>query len=403
MNKKTKKNEKASSKSLLSISSKKDIGHTPSSSGIPSNSTNQNNNINNNQINSNLNINNNIHENEIKTNKINELESPSNSPIITKKSSLNVTPNRLFLRRNTVVIQRKNTLFLKKKNTTLTQDEFESFHKSYLNDHYDGITDGEKIMELLKRENETKRKIVRINALNLFEIIKETDKGPLELIEQISVSLFSLIIKKSLNKLQTELISNQLLLNICNSNEFQEIKLLVAELQAVDLKTIIKYPDFNTCFWLNIYNFLTIFTIILKREVPLTFYEWYRLIKNTYFKIGGFIFSLYEIECVVLKNTKVAKEVYGEIIHFKADDVRNNFIILSDYKYLPFCISIPCVSSPNLQIYFPNSLQKQILRNAIEYFNNRITIDMENYLIKVPELLTWIEENFIDKLDTFQE
>ena len=83
--------------------------------------------------------------------------------------------------------------------------------------------------------------------------------------------------------------------------------------------------------------------------------------------------------------------------------MRNNFIILSDYKYLPFCISIPCVSSPNLQIYFPNSLQKQILRNAIEYFNNRITIDMENYLIKVPELLTWIEENFIDKLDTFQE
>ena len=407
MNKKQKKNEKTSSKSLLSISSKKDIGHTPSSSGIPSNTTNQNNNINNNPINSNLqsnlNINNNIHENEIKTNKINEIESPLNSPSITKRSSINVTPKRLFLRRNTVVIQRKNTMLLKKKNTTLTQDDFESFQKSFLNDHYDGITDGEKIMELLKKENETKRKIVRINALNLFEIIKETDKGPLELIEQISVSLFSLIIKKSLNKLQTELISNQLLLNICNSNEFQEIKLLVAELQAVDLKNIIKVPDFNTCFWLNIYNFLTIFTIILKREVPLTFYEWYRLIKNTYFKIGGFFFSLYEIECVILKNVKVAKEVYGEIINFKSDDMRNNLIIQSDYKYLPFCICIPSISSPNLQIYFPNSLQKQILRNAIEYFNNRITIDMDNYLIKIPELLTWIEENFIDKLDTFQE
>jgi hypothetical protein len=137
--------------------------------------------------------------------------------------------------------------------------------------------------------------------------------------------------------------------------------------------------------------------------VPLTFYEWYRLIKNTYFKIGGFIFSLYEIECVVLKNTKVAKEVYGEIIHFKADDVRNNFIILSDYKYLPFCISIPCVSSPYLQIYFPNTLQKQILRNTIEFFNHRISVDMEKYLIKLPELLIWIEENFIDNLESFQE
>ena len=83
--------------------------------------------------------------------------------------------------------------------------------------------------------------------------------------------------------------------------------------------------------------------------------------------------------------------------------VYENRPIKNDYKYLPFCISIPCVSSPYLQIYFPNTLQKQILRNSIEYFNNRISVDMEKYLIKLPELLIWIEENFIDNLESFQE
>ena len=54
-----------------------------------------------------------------------------------------------------------------------------------------------------------------------------------------------------------------------------DIKDLVAELQKVNL-TKLKDIKSKTCFWLNIYNFLTIFGIIYKKEVLLNYYEWYR-------------------------------------------------------------------------------------------------------------------------------
>ena len=240
---------------------------------------------------------------------------------------------------------------------------------------------------------------LKINILNLYKKYKKTLKDPLQLIEEIAVHIYLFILKKSLHKIQPEIITPKLLQNLQNSVEFQPIKDLVAELQVIDLKYLLKISNLHqTTFWLNIFNFLMIFAVIYRKENLLTYYEWHKLKKNSYFNIGGLNFSLYEIETTILRNNYMSKKLFSEIIDFPKGDSRNKFKLDNIIKYLNFAISEPSTSSFKLQIYFPQTIEKQILKNAIDYFNSRIIVDDKNILVKIPEYLSWVDDNFLKNL-----
>ena len=240
---------------------------------------------------------------------------------------------------------------------------------------------------------------LKINILNLYKKYKKTSKDPLQLIEEIAVHIYLFILKKSLHKIQPEIITPKLLQNLQNSVEFQPIKNLVAELQVIDLKYLLKISDdHKTTFWLNIFNFLMIFAVIYRKENLLTYYEWHKLKKNSFFNIGGLNFSLYEIETNILRNNYMSKKLFSEIIDFSKGDSRNKFKLDNIIKYLNFAISEPMTSSFKLQIYFPKTIEKQILKNAIDYFNSRIVVDDKNILVKIPEYLSWVDDNFLKNL-----
>ena len=244
---------------------------------------------------------------------------------------------------------------------------------------------------------------LKINILNLYKKYKKTSKDPLQIIEEIAVHIYLFILKKSLHKIQPEIITPKLLQNLQNSTEFQPIKDLVAELQVIDLKYLLKISDeHKTTFWLNIFNFLMIFAVIYRKETLLTYYEWHKLKKNSYFNIGGINFSLYEIETNILRNNYMSKKLFSEIIDFPKGDSRNKFKIDNIIKYINFAISEPMTSSFKLQIYFPQTIEKQILKNAIDYFNSRIIVDGKNILVKIPEYLSWVDDNFLGNLNYYK-
>ena len=244
---------------------------------------------------------------------------------------------------------------------------------------------------------------LKINILNLYKKYKRTNKDPLQIIEEIAVHIYLFILKKSLHKIQPEIITSKLLQNLQNSAEFQPIKDLVAELQVIDLKYLLKISDeHKTTFWLNIFNFLMIFAVIYRKETFLTYYEWHKLKKNSYFNLGGINFSLYEIETNILRNNYMSKKLFSEIIDFPKGDSRNKFKLDNIIKYINFAISEPMTSSFKLQIYFPLTIEKQILKNAIDYFNSRIIVDGKNILVKIPEYLSWIDDNFLGNLNYYK-
>ena len=245
---------------------------------------------------------------------------------------------------------------------------------------------------------------LKINILNLYKKYKKTNKDPLQLIEEIAVHIYLFILKKSLHKIQPEIITPKLLINLQNSPEFQPIKDLVAELQVIDLKYLLKISDeHKTTFWLNIFNFLMIFAVIFRKENLLTYYEWHKLKKNAYFNLGGINFSLYEIETNILRNNYMSKKLFSEIIDFPKGDSRNKFKLDNIIKYMNFAISEPMTSSFKLQIYFPQTIEKQILKNAIDYFNSRIIVDGKNILVKIPEYLSWVDDNFLGNLNYYKD
>ena len=245
---------------------------------------------------------------------------------------------------------------------------------------------------------------LKINILNLYKKYKKTNKDPLQLIEEIAVHIYLFILKKSLHKIQPEIITPKLLISLQNSPEFQPIKDLVAELQVIDLKYLLKISDeHKTTFWLNIFNFLMVFAVIYRKENLLTYYEWHKLKKNAYFNLGGINFSLYEIETTILRNNYMSKKLFSEIIDFPKGDSRNKFKLDNTIKYMNFAISEPMTSSFKLQIYFPQTIKKQILKNAIDYFNSRIVVDGKNILVKIPEYLSWADDNFLGNLNYYKE
>ena len=318
--------------------------------------------------------------------------------IRTFKSTKNITLQDFIRCSDTAHRLSKNDISLSNKavlqfKITLLQDEKNNLNISLVNN-------------FLKRQNTDKEgnNQLKINVLNLYKKYKKTTKDPLQLIEEIAVHIYLFILKKSLHKIQPEIITPKLLLSLQNSVEFQPIKDLVAELQVIDLKYLLKISDeHKTTFWLNVFNFLMVFAVIYRKENLLTYYEWHKLKKNSYFNIGNINFSLYEIETNILRNNYMSKKLFSEIIDFPKGDSRNKFKIDSMIKYMNFAISEPMTSSFKLQIYFPQTIEKQILKNAIDYFNSRIIVDGKNILVKIPEYLSWVDDNFLGNLNYYKE
>ena len=244
---------------------------------------------------------------------------------------------------------------------------------------------------------------LKMNILNMYKKYKKTAKDPSQIVEEIGILMCLFILQKSLHKLQPEVITSKFLSTLNNSEEFKKIKDVVAELQVIDLKYLLNVKDnHKTSFWLNILNFLVIFAIIYRKENILTNYEWHKLKKNSYFNIGGFNFSLQEIEMNIIGNKNKSKTFYEEMTSFPRGDSRNKFKIDNPVKYVNFGIYEPMNFSFKLQIYFPQTIENQILKNAIDYCSSKIIFDGNNILVKIPEYILWVDDNFLKNLDFYK-
>lgn len=251
-------------------------------------------------------------------------------------------------------------------------------------------------------KTDSKDKIITNNIINNYSKIYKTDKDPLTLAEDIGIKILSFISKNSLDKFKPGMITSKFLADLHNTPQFAEIKLFVALLQRINLNKIYSNKC-KFCFWLNIFNFLVIFSIIYKKEVLTNYYEWYRFLKNSYYNIGGYEISLYEIQNCILTQGKYSQNMYGEEVKFSETDPKSNLYIDSFEKYMIYGISLPTKSSVSLQIYFPSTLSNSLKMNAIEFFAKNINVDLDHNILEVPEYIMWIDPNFPERLDSYKE
>ena len=292
--------------------------------------------------------------------------------------------------------------FSRKYNKLSTKSIYQ--YKNFMNlDHNFLSTSLYYLLSLRKNSENEGNNPLKMNILNMYKKYKRTMKDPSQIVEEIGILINLFIVQKSLHKLQPEVITPKFLSNLSNTEEFKKIKDIVAELQVIDLKYLLNVKDnHKTSFWLNILNFLVIFAVIYKKENILTNYEWHKLKKNSYFNIGGFNFSLQEIEMNIIGNNNKLKTFYEEMTSFPRGDSRNKFKIDNVVKYINFGIFEPMTYSFSLQIYFPQTIENQIMKNAIDYFSSKIIFDGKKIVVKIPEYLLWVDEHFLNNLELYK-
>ena len=279
--------------------------------------------------------------------------------MITKKmSELNDTPlkssPKTFRRRSTISLKRMGSVKL--------------------------TADGEKIIQYL--QGSSSKSVIRINVINSSSHhLSPSVKDALFLIESISLEILKLVVKYKLHNQSMITVSSYI--SIINTPEFTSVKNLISELALIQLGEKLS-NNLLISFWLNAYNFLTIFSLIFKREIPLTYYDWLRFQRGSLFNIAGELISLFDIENSIL---------LGEI--------ESKFLIDEMNKYLRYGISIPSKSSPKLQIYFPNTINNQLKQNTVNYFSREVLL--QNGSLKVNEYITLCDEDFFKNISSYTD
>ena len=232
-----------------------------------------------------------------------------------------------------------------------------------------------------------------INDLNL-------NVDPMEISEKICTELYSFLISVKIENFNEKNCDINFLKDLAHSETFDELKDLILSLKNISIDNLALVPKNYYCFWLNIYNFLTIFSIIYKCEIISNSYEWYRFLKNSYFTIGNIEISLYEIESNILRDKIIVDKIYGNVFESEPLKLPN---INKFNSIINFGISLPTVSAPSIRMYFPMNFLESLKLNASLFFSNNLKIDMQNNTIEIPEYATWIDPNFINDMNKYNE
>ena len=258
------------------------------------------------------------------------------------------------------------------------------------------------------------QKINSWNVVNLANIPLLTDNSigdgmsiksinlkldPMLVSEQICIKLYLYLSKVKIENFDEKNDNTDIFVDLAHSNEIREIKDLILNLKNISLENLSKSPIHYYCFWLNMYNFLTVFSIIFKCEGFSNFYEWNRFIKNSYFTIGNIELSLLEIETYILRDKSISDKIYG----IKRYDSQLDLPKIEKYDNLiNFGISMATLSSPSIRIYYPTNFDESLKFNMSEFFYRTIRINLDKNEIKIPEYITWIEPNFIENINKYK-
>ena len=234
---------------------------------------------------------------------------------------------------------------------------------------------------------------INLNKINL-------NIDPLATSEQICTKLYLFLSSAKIENYNEKNFDLNFFKNLAHSVEFNEIKELILNLKNISIENLSESPRNYYCFWLNIYNFLTLFTVIYKCEIISNYYEWYRFLKNSYFTIGNVEISLYEIENFILRDKFILDNIYGKGIN----NTQLNLPKIPKFeRIINFGISLPTLSSPSIRMYFPTNFVESLKFNALEFFNRCLGIDFDNKIIQIPEYINWIDSSFIENINNYKD
>jgi len=179
------------------------------------------------------------------------------------------------------------------------------------------------------------------------------------------------------------------------SAKYAEFKNLVCNLDGVDLCVLSNAA--RKAFLINIYNSLVIQALIegqLSRFPGGTISRLYLYAKAAY-TIGGYPFSLNEIENGLLRVNRLSAVPYTSL-PFGDEDPRRNYMLTECDPRIHFALNCGAKSCPPIAVY---SSEEQELNNQLQtatqgFLESNVRVDKESGKIFLSKLFQWYRQDF---------
>jgi hypothetical protein len=212
--------------------------------------------------------------------------------------------------------------------------------------------------------------------------------NPVKLLMEIGENLFQIFQKIQ----ETEISFGEINSNDEIKNDFLLIKTKVEKLQIVNLAKLEKQKE-KYSFWLNAFNFLTLYALMFTNYKPVTLDNWKLFLSNCRFNIGRYEITLLEIQNKVLVGTNF----YGLEIPFTDNYIQrfcfNQQNILIDFGFY-FCIKSNYFI---IKIYSDSEFESQLYETTKEFFKKNLFYSEETQEMHISKYLAVVRPDFLDE------
>jgi len=172
---------------------------------------------------------------------------------------------------------------------------------------------------------------------------------------------------------------------IDNSSEWKVFdSIFKVELSKLDLN-LLKTTDEMKAFFINLYNLLTMHALISCGGTSALGRPSFS--KKSVYVVGGFTFSLLELEHCVIRGL-------GNLLpKFDEHDPRARFILPKDER-VNFALHYGTKSSPRLFYFSPRLLNFQLDQITVETLQRDVVISPERNKIFLPKVMEWYQKDF---------
>jgi hypothetical protein len=176
-----------------------------------------------------------------------------------------------------------------------------------------------------------------------------------------------------------------------DSDAFEDYKAATKNLTSLNLNEL-RARESKLAFWINIYNALVVHAI-LELNIKKSVKEVQSFFKAVCYSVGGYIFSLDDIEHGILRGNK--KKHFLARKPFSDSDLRKKFILEKADPRIHFALVCGSNSCPPIDVYEEREIDEQLDLVSASFINSdEVTIEKDDKELKVSRIFKWYKDDF---------
>lgn len=171
------------------------------------------------------------------------------------------------------------------------------------------------------------------------------------------------------------------------------VRQLVPRLRHFNL-SLLASRESATAFWINLYNALVIHAVIeyrIRKSISAGgFASQVRFFRQASYQVGGFRFSLEDIEHGILRANRGNPLQFSP--QFPPNDPRNHFVIQPLDPRIHFALNCASLSCPPISVYDPQKLNRQLDLATTNYIHQETSLTRDG--LAISKLFDWYKKDF---------